>query len=325
MGKNFWPVWIIVMAVLLAATWKFAPTIGEKIPQDSRDTIVKLVAKCMGRKLPEASTAATPAVPAAQPRQNGVKPLGKATESAVKPLAPAAQPTAPVAKAPVKRQAAAPAPRPAEEDELPSLKGIMQEDPNNAKWGVLNQATTVEGLDGEEKGVVAGGRIFLIESREQQKKTLWLIGNFSPTPMDEKVRVPATSLYCFSGNPADLSENQRKCLRMYYQLRGEAMECKNKVLRENAAKSPFGRQAAAAKQAFDQKARAVEASSNGDDPRAKNELSQLREKYTTLLEKHRQWKQANASQLKDPDKDPAYQKKLQEARAFAGPIAGMAF
>lgn len=317
MGKNFWPVYIIVAAVLLAATWKFAPAVGEKMPQATRDSIRYLVAKCMGRTVPEKKAESAPARPS---RIQMTMVGGNAQQPAAQPVA-ATKPVVAAAKpAPAAQPAAA-----EEDDELPSLKGIMQEDAGTAKWGVLNQAATVEGLDGEVKGTVAGGRIFLIQSREKKGTKLWLVGNFSPTPMDEPVRVLATSLYCFSGNPESLSQNQRNCLRMYYQLRGEAIACKNKVLRANADKSPFGKQAAAAKRAFDAKAREVEASSSGDNPRAKNELSQLREKYTALLDKHREWKKENALLLKDPEKDPDYLKKLQEARAYAAPIAGMAF
>lgn len=336
MGKNFWPAYLIVASVLLAATWKFAPAIGEKLPQSGRDSIYGLVAKCLGRSTGgEADAQPRVQPPAAEPSRRKVEPqsAGAPKRAPAAPaqvaVAPKRVPAAPAQVAVAPKHVATPPPPPppaaAEDDELPSLKGITQEDPDTARWGVLNQATVVEGLDGEEKGAVAGGRIFLIESREKRGTKLWLIGNFSPTPMAEPVRVPATSLYCFSGNPDKLSQNQRNCLRMYYQLRGEAIACKNKVLRENADMSPYGRRAAQAKKAFDAKARAVEASSSGDNPRVKNELSQLREKYTALLEKHREWKKANASRLKDPDQDPAYLKKLQEARAYAGPIAGMAF
>ena len=47
MGKNFWPAYIIVAAALLAATWKFAPVVGEKIPAGGRASIRGLVAKCI--------------------------------------------------------------------------------------------------------------------------------------------------------------------------------------------------------------------------------------------------------------------------------------
>ena len=61
MGKNFWPAYIIVAAVLLAATWKFAPVVGEKIPAGGRASIRDLVAKCIGHG---GASAARPAAPA---------------------------------------------------------------------------------------------------------------------------------------------------------------------------------------------------------------------------------------------------------------------
>lgn len=315
MGKNFWPVFIIVAAVSLAATWRFAPVVGEKMPAANREKIRDAVAACLNHATASAD-AAQPAAPTSD-----VKPLG-----APAPAAAAPKPAAPVAAAqkPAAARPAAPAPAVEEDDELPSLKGIMQVDASSATWGVLNQSTTVMGLDGEERGRVPGGRIFLIESRERVAKGYVLTGNFYPTPMAEPVRVPAMNLYCFTGKPESLSKHQRECLRNYYQLRGEAIDFKNKLLRENAERSPYGRDAAAAKKAFDAKAKEVEEASSGADPKAKNELSQLHETYLSLLQKHREWKAQHAAELPDPDKNPEYLKKLQASRPYAAPIAGMA-
>lgn len=335
MGKFFWPIYIIVATLLLTATWAFAPAIGEKLPQGARDSIRKMMGNDSGKgeNPPGSNANAEGAAKSAS---------GEKGPSGNRAGAPKRVPSPPAAKQPAAANGERVAPKPTaasggpsaakpqtaqeeEEEDPPFLKGIMQENPARAKWGVLNQVTTVESLDGETKGAVAGGRIFLIESRERHGSKYWLIGNFSPKPMDEKVRIPSTCLNCFSGNPDVLSPKQRDCLKMFYQLRGEALKRKEQVLRENADKSPYGHQAAAAKRAFDEKAREVEESSRGDNPKAKNELSQLREKYTALLEKHRAWKKENESKLKDPEKDPEYLKKLQEARKYEKPIAGMAF
>lgn len=325
MGKNFWPIYIIVAAVSLAATWKYAPALGEKLPPANRAAIFNVVAKCFGKTVEEASDT-VPAAPAAA--ASDVKPLvtqSAAAPKAVAPKKPAVQPVAATAK---------PAARPAvpqkaeEEDDLPSLKGIMQADAQTASWGVLNQNTTVTGLDGEEKGVVAGGRFFLIESREQGARGLVLVGNFTPKPMAEPVRVPAMNLYCFSGKPESLSSHQRDCLRKYYELRGEAMAIKAKLLRENALRSPYGRLAANAMRAFKAKAAEVERMKDADgeaNRKATYELSQLRVKMQELTQKHKDWKKAHAAELPDPEKNPAYQAKLEEARAYSAPIAGLAF
>ncbi len=335
MGKNFWPIYIIVAALSLAATWKFAPIAGEKMPPATREKIRKTVASCMGRSTPESAPAPVaeggikPLVSKALTKSVPAAPVPKAKPAAAGVAAPAvaAQPTA-APKAATTEQAAAPSPEPQNDDELPSLKGIMQADAATAAWGVLNQTTTAVGLDGEEKGAVRGGRIFLIQSRDTSKKTLGLIGNFWPTPMAEPVRLPATSLYCFSGKPESLSQHQRDCLKKYYELRGEAMEQKNKILRAIAERSPYGRDAAAALRAFKEKAKEVEAFGDADgeaNRKATYELSQLRVKVQELTQKHKEWKEKHAAELPDPEKDPVYRQKLKEAKAYMAPIAGMAF
>ena len=104
MGKNFWPIYIIVAAVLLAATWQFSPMVGEKLPPSARESIRGLVRTCLGYDTAASSAAAVPAAPAAE-RPN-----------AIRPLAPAAQPAAqkPVAAQPAAaRPAATVVPKPA--------------------------------------------------------------------------------------------------------------------------------------------------------------------------------------------------------------------
>ena len=322
MGKNFWPIYIIVAAISLAATWKYAPALGEKIPPASRAAIFDAVAKCFGKTVKDASDTAPAALAVASP---GVRPLVAQPAAVPKMAVPQTQTVQPVTAKPAARPAV---PRTDEEDELPSLRGVMQADAQTARWGVLNQVTTVVGLDGDEKGAVAGGRFFLIERREQSAKGLTLVGNFTPTPMAEPVRVPAMNLYCFSGKPESLSRHQRDCLRKYYELRGEAMTIKARLLRENALRSPYGRKAADAMRAFKAKAAEVERMKNADgeaNRKATYELSQLRVKMQELTQKHKDWKKAHAAELPDPEKNPAYQAKLKEASAYSAPIAGLAF
>ena len=324
MGKNFWPVYIIVAAVSLAATWKWAPLVGDKIPADSRASIRRLVAKCMGRggdsaapaaaPAPAATTTATPAESGA-PRDQAPASHGKVGSSV--PLDRNGSGARPAA-----------APAADDEDDLPSLKGVEPAVPQKAKWGVLNRVTEIVALDGQTKGNVAGGRFFLIEKCETVAKELWLVGDFTPKGLGEKVRVRAKSLHCFTGGPNLLSENQRKCLRMYYQLRGEAQKRKEEVMREAASRSPFAADAAAAVTAFRAKAKEVEnaVDSDGEAKRkATYELSQLRSKVQELNEKHKEWKQQHAAELPDPEKDAKYLKLIEDSSQYAEPIAGMAF
>ena len=157
---------------------------------------------------------------------------------------------------------------------------------------------------------------------------MWLVGDFTPKGLGETVRVRAKSLHCFTGSPDLLSENQRKCLRMYYQLHGEAEKRKEEVLRDAAARSPYAADAAAAVAEFRDKAKEVEAAADSDGEakrKATYELSQLRTKVQELNEKHKTWKSQHAAELPDPAKDSKYLKFLEDARQYAEPIAGMAF
>jgi hypothetical protein len=301
MGKSFWFVYFLAATALLAATWRFAPAVGGKLPADARASIRAMVAKCMGRAVVSAGSEAS-AVPA---------PVDAAATSPAerKPVSAAAHPSA-------------------EEDDLPSLRGVVPVAPRKAKWGVLNRETEVVALDGQMKGSVAGGRFFLVEKCEVVANELWLVGDFTPKGLGEKVRVNAKNLHCFTGAPGLLSENQRKCLRMYYQLRGEAQARKEEVMREIASRSPYAADAAAAVAAFRARAKEVDAVADADDEakrKATYELARLRSKVQELNESHRTWKRQHASELPDPEKDSKYLKLLDEARQYASPIVGMTF
>lgn len=212
-------------------------------------------------------------------------------------------------------------------DELPSRKGIVQADPQSATWGVLYRNTLVSGLDGELIGTVRGGRFFLIERRFTED-TLQLVGNFTPRRLPRRAVIPAVNLYCFTGSPNDLSERQRKCLRMYYELLADAEDLKTKLLRETSEKSPYYKPAAEALRAFRAKAAEVEKLSNGDmeaNHKAKFELTQLRAKVQELNQKHKDWKSQHAAEVPDPEQDPEYQKIIRAAKSYAGPIGGMTY
>lgn len=325
MGKNFWPAYIIVAAALLAATWKFAPVVGEKIPAGGRASIRGLVAKCIGHGGASAADAGGETQP--KPAASAQKPAAPAPagEAAAKPGKGGA-PSTSTAVVPA-RGSAAPASA-EDEDDLPSLKGVVHVVPQKAKWGVLNRVTEVVALDGKTKGAVSGGRFFRIEKCESVGGELWLVGDFTPKGLGETVRVRAKSLHGFTGSPDLLSENQRKCLRMYYQLHGEAEKRKEEVLRDAAARSPYAADAAAAVAEFRAKAKEVEAAADSDGEakrKATYELSQLRTKVQELNEKHKTWKSQHAAELPDPAKDSKYLKFLEDARQYAEPIAGMAF
>lgn len=292
MAKNFAPTFVIVAALCVSLTWVFAPTIGRKLPAATRASIVAAVRSLTGRKAPVDTAVATAPANAAEEAD-----------------APQRQPV------------------PDEIDDLPSRKGIEQADPERATWGVLRRNTIAMGLDGDPMGKVRGGRFFVIERRFTEDG-LKLVGNFTPLRLPRRAVLPAVNLYCFTGSPSSLSERQRKCLRMYYELMADAEELKEKLMREASAKSPYYKPAAEALAAFREKAAKAEKNSSHaseTNRQATYELAQLRQKVQELNQKHKDWKVQHAAELPDPEQDPDYQMLLRSAKSYAKPIGGMTY
>jgi len=288
--KNNGSVFVIVAALSASLTWVFAPKLGAHLPKTVRSSIVRTVRSITGKPAPAA--VARP-VPTAVPEMVVSTPQDPAEKL----------------------------------DDLPSRKGIVQCDPEKATWGVLFRNTTAEGLDGEMLGTVKGGRFFVIERRFTEGG-LKLVGNFTPRRLPRRVVLPAAHVYCFTGSPSDLSEHQRKCLRMYYELLAEAEVRKERILKAASDKSPYFKDAADALTAFRRKASEAEKLSSKDteaNRKATYELAQLRIKVQELNEKHKTWKAEHAAEFPTPETDEEYQKLLRAAKSYAGPIGGMTY
>lgn len=322
MKKCILPILIIAASLGAALAWKFCPAFRERVPaaRASVASAIDKVKSAGGELRSRVSTLSSDSAASSVPEP---------TAPVVREL-PSAQPAAPKVGTVSVPRAAAPSPAPAassDEDELPSMRGVTQENPMLAPWGVLWQITEVETTNGVSKGKVAGGRFFLVESRKRTSSGLILVGNFTPKKLDEPVCVPATSLRCFTGSPDLLSERQRECLRRFYELRAEAEEYKAKLMRENAARSPFFKAAGDAVKEFRARAKAIE-SSNLDiegKRKATYDLSPLRAKALELNAKHKAWKEAHKKELPDPEKNPVYLEMLSKGDRYVDPIDGMAF
>ena len=191
---------------------------------------------------------------------------------------------------------------------------------------MLKRATTVEGLDGKPLGRMAGGRFFKIKETVSTPDGLKVAGSFIPQKTTRTVRIPADDLSCFSGVPGFLSTNQQACLRKYYQLTGEAEELKEKLLLNAGRNSPYLQDAAAAlRQLRALEKSAAELKSPDADTLRKTtyEISQLRTKVQELNQKHRDWKAEHATDLPDPEKDPAYLELLRQRQRYAESIPGL--
>ena len=236
MSKTHWLIFVSLTALSSGLVWHFAPTLGAKLPPAARARICDTVANVQKRF--------------GIVREGFAEHLGKATPKTVKAaeseeIADVEAPTAvPVQTSPTVTQAlpnATPNPASALREKSPYDKGIVRIGPSassGATWGVLSRVAPIEDLGGKTIGNVAGGRFFLIERREKAGGALMLIGNFTPKKLQQTVRVAAKDVICFTRSLDDLSDNQKSCLRKYYQLNGEAEALKSRLQVRESKKNP---------------------------------------------------------------------------------------
>lgn len=307
MGKSFWPIYIAVASISCALVWRFAPVLGECLPTGVRDRIGAAVDSVTGwftrnEKSAEEGAAA----------QNDYIFLEEDSSNAVARLAPA----------PVSAAAAR------DNDSGPKRRGVFPVDATHANWGVVNRITTVEELNGKSIGTVPGGSFFIVKKAVPTPDGLKITGTFVSKKLTRPVRVLAENLSCYSGRPSFLSTNQQTCLRMYYQLTGEAEARKEKVQRAAADKSPYLREAAAALRQLRAREKAAMTMKTADADTLRKvtyEISQLRDKVQELNQKHRDWKAEHAAELPDPEKDPVYLEIIRRRQNYAGPIQDLLF
>lgn len=193
----------------------------------------------------------------------------------------------------------------------------------DAKWGVLKRVTPVEELDGKPIGNAPSGRFFMIKETVSTTNGLKVAGTFISQKITRTVRIPADNIYCLSGTPDLLPTNQLASLGKYYQLAGEAEALKAK-LQQGASSSPYLHDAAAAlRQLRSLEKTAAERKSTADADTLRKityEVSRLRVKVQELNQKHKDWKAKHASQLPDPEKDPAHVKLIRQLEKCAEPI-----
>ena len=358
MGKNFWPIFIIIASLSVALSWKFIPAFRSGVTSSTdaarrcftafNDRMQELSSagqvseeemkdiSNVIRSFDESEDAAVvnkayeKGERKLAPRQVATKPVSRTVTAAVRPSEDPVRVTPqPVAKtvtaAPRPATVAPAASFPAEAP--PSTRGVVKAAATEASWAVLAQVTSVETTEGKSLGTVKGGRFFLIERVDESGPSqVYLIGNFTPKKMKESVQIPANHVFCFTGSPDDLSETQRHCLREYYELRGAAKEYREKLVREAGEKSPYFQQAAAAVEALRAKVKSFKNNPTSDENRkATYEISQLKQKVQELNAKHKAWKDAHAAEIPDPDEDPVYKGFLTKQRTFLAPIQEIAF
>lgn len=309
MGKHFWPCYLAVAAISCAIVWRFAPVVGAKLPQEARARICQFVDATAtvfsgGRRESDQSDC-TRILEDMVPVDGGVE-----TNAATVPP--------PSANASTGR----------DKERTPSQRGVRPVDPIHAAWGVLTRITPVEGLDGTPLGNAPGGRFFKIKETITTPSGLKVTGAFVSGKMTRSVRIPAENLNALSGTYLHLSTNQQFCLRKYYELTGEAEELKAKLMRDASLKSPYIQAAADALSELrnlQKAAEKIKPAASDELRKATYDISQLRNRVQELNQKHKEWKAQHASELSDPEQNPAYLEILNRRRRYAEPIPGIIF
>ena len=307
MGKHFWPIYIAVASISCALVWRFAPALGECLPTGVRDRICAAADSVTGWFTGNGTAAEDRAA-----AQNDYIYLEEDATNAVAGRAPAPAPAAAARGS----------------DTAPKRRGVFPVDAIHANWGVVNRITAVEELNGKSIGTVPGGSFFIVKKAVPTPDGLKVTGTFVSKKLTRPVRILAENLSCYSGQPSFLSTNQQTCLRMYYQLTGEAEARKEKVQNSAANKSPYLREAAAALRQLRAREKAAMTMKTTDADTLRKvtyEISQLRDKVQELNQKHREWKAEHAAELPDPEKDPAYLEIINRRRPYAEAISDLIF
>lgn len=321
MGKNFWPLFIIAAALSAAAIWTQTPRYVTVLPEGLRAAFRSYVRQAQGLgDLGEQVAAQT------EEKNKPVQLLGGTTAAATPPPtatpAPSASPIA--AKPPAPPEAPrAPFASPADN------KGVKVVNTSSADWCVLMRSTPIQTLDEKPLGTASGGRFFVIERRARSGGGKVFIGNFTPKRLSQPVQIDSRHALSLSGSPDDLSTAQLHALKMYYQLRGEAIDYLDEVRRTKGdCASPIYKKLVEAERIRDFRDKELKQMSGlkGDQRAVElEELEKLKRKAADLRAQHESWKRAHAAQIADPTRDPHYQVLVREYRRYAGDLpAGLA-
>ncbi len=332
MGRNFWPLFTIVAALGAAAVWTQTPRYVTMLPDGLRRAFRAYVRQAQGLgttlrekgsfpkqvdevdPVSDGTVASTPPPAPQQTPPPTPQPPGAASVPKIQPAATRPAETARTPAAPAAHRFASPA----------DAKGVHPVNVPSADWCVLMRNTPISALDEKPLGNAPGGRFFLIERRARtvNGQGTTLIGNFTPKRLSQPVQINSLNVLCLSGSPDDLTTAQLHALKMYYQLRGEALEYLDEVRRTKGdSASPFYRKLAEAERIRDFRAKELaQMKTLRGDQRAveMEELEKLKRKAADIRAQHEGWKRANSAQISDPTRDPHYQELVREYRRYAG-------
>jgi len=240
---------------------------------------------------------------------------------------------------PVVRPAAVPEKE--EEDDPPALIGIFRvSGREKPSWGVIQTKTSLYAEDGKRLGEVPAGIVVNYqESRVSSKGSMGVCMLLHKGKEAGPYLIRRSDLILFTGDYQKLSMNQRANLEAYYKTKGAEDERKKELMQQLAVRNPHYTQYKAAYDTYmehiDQskelsmkrdKAEGLTRSSLDDQlRRLKNEEAGLQKKYNEIHLKYKEWKQANAASLPDPDKDEMSKEYRRELQRLAKLIPGLAY
>ena len=332
MGKNFWPLFTIAAALSAAAIWTQTPRYVTALPKGLRAAFRSYVRQAQGLgDLGEQITAQT------EEKDKPVQLLGGTTAPAADapaagtdPSTPPSPAVTPTSGAPTIAAASPPPEAPRAPFASPAdNKGVKVVNTSSADWCVLMRSTPIQALDEKPLGTASGGRFFVIERRARSGGGKVFIGNFTPKRLSQPVQIDSRHALSLSGSPDDLSTAQLHALKMYYQLRGEAIDYLDEVRRTKGdCASPIYKKLVEAERIRDFRDKELKQMSGlSGDQRAVEleELEKLKRKAADLRAQHEGWKRTHAAQIADPTRDPHYQALVREYRRYAGDLpAGLA-
>ena len=337
MGKHFWPLFIIVAALGAAAVWTQTPRYVTCLPDGMRSAFRSLVRNIYDLpsnvKMPEKPDTSEPVL-----LGGGTVTVNPAQDAAPQATAHAQEPKTTVKvqePTPTVQTQEPPSPGKGKVEITPrfaapaDIKGVKVVSVASAEWCVLMRSTPIEALDEKPLGTASGGRFFLIERRARATTGKTLIGNFTPKKLSQPVQINSRYALCLSGSPDELTTAQRHALKMYYQLRGEALDHLDEIRKTKGdSASPFHRKLLEAERIRDFRAKELSqmTSLSGEQKAVElSELEKLKAKAAEIRAQHENWKRAHSAQISDPTRDPHYQELVQEYRSYAKSLpAGLA-
>ncbi len=226
-------------------------------------------------------------------------------------------------------------------DDPPALIGIFRvSGREKPSWGVIQIKTNLYAEDGKRLGEVPAGVVVNYQETRVSSKGSMVVCILRYKGKEAgPYLIKRSDLILFTGDYEKLSANQRASLEAYYKTKGTEDERKKELMQQLAVRNPHYTQYKAAYDTYmahideskelsvkRDKAEGLTRSSLDDQlRRLKNEEAGLQKRYNEIHLKYKEWKQANAASLPDPEKDEQVREYRREMQRLSKLIPGLAY